>query len=126
MGVPSFVEFSQKRNLCYFFVTVRKAKEPQLYRLPISAFNVAAEGEPWGDRPEEPMEEVALAPASPAANGNSIQRKPSVTLPYNDAVRSPTDVSISSLLPCLGPLIEVPGDHVDPLLCVAASLLLWE
>ena len=102
MGVPSFVEFSQKRNLSYFFVTVRKAKEPQSYPLPTSAFMAAAEGEPWGSQAEEPMEEFALAPASPTANGNSMQRKPSVALPYNDEVRSSADVSLPTLRRILG------------------------
>lgn len=86
VGVPSFVEFSQQHSRCYFFVTVRKAKDLDSHRLPTSAFEEAANAEPW-----TPAHDTRLAdpeaPPTPENGEVSIQRKPSVTLPYNDDVR---------------------------------------
>lgn len=97
VGVPSFVEFSQSRNLRYFFVTLRHAPEPDSHRLPTSAFEEASAAEAWGPQDESTaeaiMEDVELTPDSPPRETSGLQRKPSVYLPYND------DVSLN-LTPC--------------------------
>lgn len=91
VGVPSFVEFSLSRNLRYFFVTVRRASEPDSHRLPTSAFEEASAAEAWVPRDEPSaetiMEDVELTPDSPPrASSSGLSRKPSVYLPYNDDV----------------------------------------
>ena len=97
MGVPSYVEFSQQHSPCYFFVTVRKAKDLDCHRLPTSAFEEAAAAEPWTPGGRGLVADPE-APPTPENGESSIQRKPSVSLPYNDDVRL---VALISLLETL-------------------------
>ena len=61
VGVPSFVEFSQRRNLCYFFVMVRSAKDVMAGLGPapmVSAFDQAAQNKLWSHEPAAQQQET--------------------------------------------------------------------
>lgn len=103
VGVPSFIEFSQKRNLRYFFVLVRQSEDgtaeaPQpeaekeiqpIKSSPIEAFVAASAEEPWGDRMEATSQESAEAKRAArelmerAAQDRRADAKPKVSLPLN-------------------------------------------
>ena len=108
VGVPSFIEFSQKRDLHYFFVLVRRLENPVATSLgdvgeqhsglsirqsaPTEAFEVASAAEPWGTvEVAASQEEKEAKRAALEAMERSLQDKPeqttTVTLPFNSEVR---------------------------------------
>ena len=109
VGVPSFIEFSQKRDLHYFFVLVRRPEMPTAVSLedgsdrqagldigqsaPTDAFEVASAAEPWGTvEVAASQEEKEAKRAALEAMEESLKEMPerttTVTLPLNTEVSS--------------------------------------
>ena len=107
VGVPSFIEFSQKRDLHYFFVLVRRQGSPAATSLgdtgehpgsidirqsaPTEAFEVASAAEPWGTvEVAASQEEKEAKRAALEAMEQSLKDKPqkatTVKLPFNSEV----------------------------------------
>lgn len=109
VGVPSFIEFSQKRSHQYFFVLIREADNPaspecakpetenrSLTNLAlVRAFEAAADDEPWGSREVAASQESAerkhakaAAAAAKAAKADRASTAATVALPFNVKVKS--------------------------------------
>ena len=108
VGVPSFIEFSQKRSQQYFFVLVRKpdiAAKPKVIKLtevtremtdlaPGNAFVAAVDAEPWGSRETAASQELVErkradeeAAALKARKAEKALNAAFISLPYNAEVR---------------------------------------
>lgn len=105
VGVPSFIEFSQKRDLRYFFVLVHKQEgsDSQKQRWarsvelgtprvssPMEAFMAASSEEPWGERVDATSQESAeakLDAESTTGIDEPAAARPTVSLPLNAEVR---------------------------------------
>ena len=113
VGVPSFIEFSQKRDLHYFFVLVRRLENPVATSLgesgqqhsgldirqsaPTEAFEVASAAEPWGTvEVAASQEEKEAKRAALEALERTVKDKPEkstiITLPFHSEVRQPVIV----------------------------------
>ena len=111
VGVPSFIEFSQKRDLHYFFVLVRKLEDADRLDLvdhpgsigiqqsaPTEAFEVASASEPWGSvEVAASQEEREAKRAALEAFEDSLKDKKqttTVSLPFNSEVNANLDACL--------------------------------
>ena len=109
VGVPSFIEFSEKRDLTYFFVLVRRPVGPSTNSStgsdnserqkrrrtlpprrssPTEAFVAASTDEPWGSREVASSQESAEAKQAAQEQAAKVakqaaEEKPRVVLPFN-------------------------------------------